>query len=155
MMNQGGNGAFASLDKEVSVADFKIFKFQLVIKEYHLDTFGHVNNATYLQILEEARWEFLTNRGFDLKTIHELRIGPIVLECHIQFLKEICLRQQIIIESQVLSYEKKIGVLRQDILDEQGVVYCQAKLTFGLFDMKARKLILPTDQWLDAIGRKN
>ena len=26
--------------------------------------------------------------GFDLKTIHELGEGPIILECHIQFLKE-------------------------------------------------------------------
>lgn len=131
---------------------FKIFKFQLIIKEHHLDTFGHVNNATYLQLLEEARWEFLTNRGFDLKTIHELGEGPIILECHIQFLKELGLRQCVIIESQVLSYEKKVGVLRQDTFDEQGVLYCQAKLTFGLFDMKTRKLILPTPQWLDAIG---
>ena len=134
------------------MTDFNIFKYQLIIKEHHLDTFAHVNNATYLQLLEEARWEFLTNRGFSLKTIQELGVGPIILECHIQFLKELCLRQLIVIESQVLSYEKKVGVLRQDILDDHGVMCCQAKLTFGLFDMTTRKLALPTTQWLDAIG---
>lgn len=134
------------------MSDFRIFKFQLLIKEQHLDTFGHVNNATYLQLLEEARWEFLNGQGFDLKTIHDLKVGPIILECHIKFLKELVLRQEITIESQVLSYEKKIGIMRQDIVDHQGTLCCQAQLTFGLFDMSTRKLILPSISWLKAIG---
>jgi thioesterase III len=134
------------------MADFKVFKYQLLIREHHLDTFGHVNNATYLQLLEEARWEFLNDRGFNLKTIHDTGMGPIVLECHIQFLKELKLRQPIIIESQMVSYEKKIGIMQQTILNEQGEHFSQAKLTFGFFDMTARKLILPTAAWLKAIG---
>ena len=102
--------------------------------------------------MEEARWEFLTHRGFGLKTIHALGIGPVILECHIKFIKELGLRQPIVIESQVVSYEKKIGQLTQTIFDEQGALCCQAKLTVGLFDMKTRKLILPSDQWFEAIG---
>ncbi|MDP3560424.1 MAG: acyl-CoA thioesterase [Legionellaceae bacterium] len=134
------------------MADFKIFRYPILIKERHLDTFHHVNNATYLELLEEARWDFLNASGFELKKIHEMGTGPIVLECHIKFLKELTLRQSIVIESQVLSYEKKIGVMRQDIFDEQAVLCSQAKITFGFFDMKARKLILPSSQWLEAIG---
>ncbi len=131
---------------------FEKFTYPLTIKEYHLDTFGHVNNATYLQILEEARWEFLNSRGFDLKTIHEIKMGPIILEGHIQFLKELQLRQKIIIESQVISYEKKIGKMRQDIVDEQQTIYFKAEITFGFFDMMTRKLIEPSPTWLNAIG---
>lgn len=134
------------------MANFKIFRHQVLIKEHHLDTFSHVNNATYLQLLEDARWEFLNANGIDLKSIHETKIGPVVLECHIGFLKELRLRQSIIIESQMISFEKKIGVMRQDILDEQGVLCSHAKITFGVFDMKERKLILPTHQWFSAIG---
>jgi thioesterase-3 len=130
----------------------KIFRYPVLIKEHHLDTFSHVNNATYLELLEEARWEFLNAQGIDLKTIHDTKIGPIVLECHIQFLKELKLRQSIIIESQMLSFEKKIGVMRQDISDEHGELCSQAKITFGVFDMNTRKLIIPTEQWLLAIG---
>ena len=134
------------------MTDFKVFRYPLLIIERHLDTFSHVNNATYLEILEEARWAFLTEQGFDLKTIHEHSVGPIVLECNIQFLKELRLRQPIIVESQVLSYEKKIGVMRQDILNEENELSCHAKLIFGFFDFKTRKLILPTEKWLEAIG---
>lgn len=132
--------------------DFKTFRYSVMIKEHHLDTFSHVNNATYLELLEEARWEFLNVNGFDLKTIHASGVGPVVLECNIQFMKELTLRQSIIIESQMMSYEKKIGVMRQDIVDEQGVYYSKAKMTFGFFDLHARKLILPNDEWLRAIG---
>lgn len=42
------------------MTQWKIFQYDMVIKIHHLDTFGHVNNAAYLQIFEEARsWDIL------------------------------------------------------------------------------------------------
>ncbi|MDF1677646.1 MAG: acyl-CoA thioesterase [Legionellaceae bacterium] len=134
------------------MTDFDVFKYKLVIKEHHLDTFGHVNNATYLALLEEARWELLTAHGFGLDVIRTQKKGPIVLECQIRFLKEIMLRETITIESQVLSYEKRIAVMQQDMVDAAGNLCSRAKLTFGFFDLEARKLILPSEEWLSAIG---
>lgn len=67
-------------------------------------------------------------------------------------LKELRLRQSIVIESQMMSYEKKVGMMRQDILNKKGELCSRAELTFGFFDMKTRKLILPSIQWLEAIG---
>ena len=131
---------------------FELFHYSLLIREHHLDTFGHVNNATYLEILEEARWDFIDARGFGLKHIQKLGLGPTILEWNIKFLKEIRLRESIIIESQTLSYERKIGILRQDIVNADKEVCCQAKMTFGLFDVKERRLVLPTPEWLYAIG---
>lgn len=128
------------------------FIYSLVIREQHLDTFGHVNNATYLQLLEEARWEFITSRGFGLSTIQKTGLGPTVLECHIKFLKELRLREQVTIESEILSYEKKIGMLRQNILDTENKLCCTTEMVIGLFDLKARKLVLPTPEWLYACG---
>ncbi len=135
------------------MTDFKVFQYQLVIKEHHLDTFGHVNNATYLALLEEARWELLTEHGFGLHQIQARKMGPVVLECDIKFLRELTLRQTITIESQVLSYEKKVAVMKQDIVNEAGELCSRAKLMFGFFDLEARKLILPSEEWLEAIGR--
>lgn len=131
---------------------FKTFQSRELIKERHLDTFGHVNNATYLELLEEARWEFLNAEGINLKTIHANQIGPIVLECNIKFLKELRLRQMIVIESKVLSFENKIALMSQNIMNEAGELCTEARLVFGVFDMKARKLILPPEKWLQAFG---
>lgn len=124
----------------------------MLIREHHLDTLGHVNNATYLELFEEARWDFLNENGFGLDLIHKLNLGPIVLEFNIKFLKELRLRELIVIESQMISYEKKIGVMRQTIFNHQGDISCQAQMTFGFFDLIARKLILPTEEWLKTIG---
>lgn len=135
-------------------SQFETFDYSLLIREHHLDTFDHINNATYLQILEEARWEFITRRGYGLQKVQQTQMGPVVLEFNIQFKKEITLRENILIQSEVISYDKKIGILRQDIFDESKELCCAAKMTFGLFDLAQRKLMLPTEEWLLAIGLK-
>ena len=36
------------------------------VRGFHCDMFGHVNNARYLEFLEEVRWEWLNrNTNFD------------------------------------------------------------------------------------------
>lgn len=134
------------------MACFKVFHSKLIIKEHHLDTFGHVNNAAYMEILEGARWDFLTEHDFGLNTIQALQCGPVVLEFTLKFKKELRLRQLVNIETKILSYDKKIGTMSQKIIDAESALCCEALLVFGFFDLKARKLILPTPQWLTAIG---
>lgn len=129
----------------------KLFSYPLIIKESYLDTFGHVNNAMYLTLFEEARWDLITKNGFGLEKIQETGLGPTILEIKMVFLKELRLRDQINIETQLLSYERKVGKLSQKMLRD-GEVCCQAEFVFGLFDLKERKLVLPTDEWLRSIG---
>ena len=33
------------------------------VRNYHLDGYGHVNNARYIEFLEEARWAFFEEHG--------------------------------------------------------------------------------------------
>lgn len=129
----------------------KTFSYPLLIKESYLDTFGHVNNATYLNLFEEARWDLVTKNGYGMKKIRETGLGPTILEIKLTFLKELRLREQISIETQLISYEKKVGKLLQKMVRD-GEVCCEAEFVFGLFDVKERKLVLPTPEWLHAIG---
>jgi len=129
-----------------------IHRYPLTILEHHLDTFAHVNNATYLQILEEARWDLITQRGFGMNEVQEKGQGPIILEINMKFLKELKLRQKVIIESETISHTRLVADLRQVILNEAGDKMFEAKITFGFFDLKKRKLIHPTPEWLKAIG---
>jgi thioesterase-3 len=32
------------------------------VRGYHLDLYGHVNNARYLEFLEEGRWSYYEKR---------------------------------------------------------------------------------------------
>lgn len=133
---------------------FKIFYYPLIILERHLDTLAHVNNAAYLEILEEARWKLLTDGGFGVEDIKRDGVSPIVLECHIKYLKEITLREKVMIESQMQSYKDKIGYLKQVIKNDKNEICCEALFTVGLFDLASRKLIFPTEKWLSAIGMR-
>lgn len=130
----------------------KVHTYSITILESHLDTLGHVNNAMYLTLLEEARWDISTSLGFGLEEIQKSQIGPIILDIHIQFKKEIRLRQNVIIETKFEEISKRIATIHHVIRDEQGTVYCLAKLKFGFFDMQSRKLILPPEKWLKAMG---
>src|SRR5678815_336967 len=61
----------------------------IVISEAHLDSFGHVNNARYLELLEQARWDLITERGHGIDVIRRTRSGPTILEINIRFLREL------------------------------------------------------------------
>src|SRR5579863_3711177 len=118
-----------------------VYEYPLVIREAHLDTFGHVNNATYLAILEEARWELITRNGYGLDEVARRRVGPTILEINLKFQRELRNRQQITILTWMDSYVGKIGKVVQQIVDPDSNLCCEALFTIGLFDLAARKLI--------------
>lgn len=128
--------------------------YKILIRETHLDSYGHMNNATYLQIFEEARWEFITQNGWGYKKIHETRQGPVVLEANVSFRKEINLRQLITIESRIIEYTSRVGTLEQKMLDEESNVCAYATFKFGFFDLKERKLLIAPPEWLQALGKQ-
>ena len=126
--------------------------YEVLIRESHLDSFGHMNNAAYLVLFEEARWEFITRNGYGLKKVQELQQGPIVLELSLKFRKEITLREKIKITVELLETKKKISRFRQAMIKEDGTVATELELSFGLFDLRTRRLIDPTPEWKKAIG---
>jgi len=130
----------------------KIGTYKLLIRESYLDTYGHVNNATYLALYEEARWEVVTSRGYGFQKVHDSGQGPVILEVNLKFLKELRLREEITITTEVLDYQGKVGRLKQQMIKADGTVASEAIFVFGLFDLKARKMIEPTPEWKIALG---
>lgn len=130
----------------------KEFKYDVRILEGHLDTFGHVNNATYLELYEEARWDFIQGGEHGLERIMQEKIGPVVLEANIKFRREIKNREIISIVSKTINVHGKILTLEQRMLKADGQVASVATFTVGIMDLKARKLIDPPKGWLEAVG---
>ena len=129
-----------------------LYKYDIVIKEQHLDSYGHVNNAMYLSLYEEARWEAITAGGYGYEKVHETGFGPVILGLDLKFLKELKLREVITVTLEMISYEGKIFKMKQQMLNVSGDVASEIVLTAGFFDLKNRKLILPNEAWLKAIG---
>lgn len=132
--------------------EFKKFDYKMQIIESHLDSFGHVNNAVYLELYERARWEFISQNGYGIESIHNLKQGPVILDVTCRFKREMVNREWITIESQSKNWSGKIGKIHQKILKEDTSVASEAIFTVGFMDLKARKLITPSERWLNAIG---
>jgi thioesterase-3 len=134
--------------------NMQCFTYPVTILETYLDMLGHMNNAVYLTLFEEARWDLVTQQGFGLKKIMETGLAPTILEVKMQYLKEIRLREEIIIETQLLSCHNKIGKIRQR-MRRQEEICCTAEFTFGILDLKKRTLVLPPPEWLAVMGGKS
>jgi thioesterase-3 len=127
-------------------------EYSLLINERHLDLFGHVNNAAYLEIFEEARWDWITHNGFGVREIREWGLGPVLLEARLRFRSEVTNREQVLIRSRTVEYRGKLGQVEQVMTRADGTTACTAEFVIGLFDLKARKLVKPTPEWLRAVG---
>jgi acyl-CoA thioester hydrolase len=123
-----------------------------VVSEAHLDSFGHLNNARYLELFEQARWDLITERGYGLDVVRAQQKGPTILGVELKYLKELAPRETVVIRTEPATYDRKIGKIRQTMVKASGEVACEAVFTFGLFDLTERKLIEPTPEWAHAVG---
>jgi YbgC/YbaW family acyl-CoA thioester hydrolase len=58
---------------------------RLRIRTYELDSFGHVNNAAYLNYLEEARSEFLKQMGLSFHDFARYGVQLVIIEAHVYY----------------------------------------------------------------------
>lgn len=129
------------------------FEYTLQIKEHHLDTFGHVNNAIYLQLYEEARWDFITGGEFGLDEVVRRQQGPVILEVNLRFKRELKNRQIIRIESETIENKGRILKIFQKMVNPtDGQIHSEATFVVGYMDFGKRKLVEPPAAWLKAIG---
>jgi YbgC/YbaW family acyl-CoA thioester hydrolase len=135
--------------------DNTVFEYEVLIREFHLDSFGHVNNAAYVMLYEEARWDFISKNGYGLDVIQKHQMGPVILDLSVRFKRELKNREKIKITSRTVEViSPKIMMLEQMMINSDGKVASEAKFTIGFFDMKARKLIDATPEWMKAVGIK-
>lgn len=136
------------MNPEPATQPIHTFEYHFKVLETHLDTFGHMNHATYLVVFEQARWEFITEHGWGLDRIQERKIGPTILEVKVRYKRELRLREDIKIVSKVYPAEGKLSRIEQTMLNSKGEACCTIELLIGVFDMEKRRLIPPPDDWV-------
>ena len=63
------------------------YETRIIVRGYELDSFGHVNNAVYLNYCEQARWEILRQKNLtDFFSTHTQIL--VVAEVTIRYVKE-------------------------------------------------------------------
>lgn len=87
---------------------------QIKVRGYHLDVYQHVNNARYLEFLEEARWDGLENSdSFQWMTAHN--IAFVVVNININYRRPAVLSDLLTITSQLQQLNGKSGILARSL----------------------------------------
>ncbi|RLD41669.1 MAG: acyl-CoA thioesterase [Bacteroidetes bacterium] len=76
------------------------YYFELRARGNELDSYGHVNNAVYLNYNEQARWEIFRQLGL-LDTIIASGKKIVIVENQIKYIRQVRLFDEIIVETQM------------------------------------------------------
>lgn len=79
----------------------KTFKYNFQVRGYELDSFGHVNNAVYLNYLEQARWEIVQKLGI-LELFKANNSFLIVVETYIKYINELNIFENADVETKMI-----------------------------------------------------
>ncbi|MCQ8226825.1 MULTISPECIES: YbgC/FadM family acyl-CoA thioesterase [Pantoea] len=111
------------------------------VRGYHLDVYQHVNNARYLEFLEEARWQWLE----DVDAFHwlmEQQLAFVVVNININYRRPAVLGDVLNIESEVSQLGGKSGIITQRVLlASDNSVVSDAALTFVCIDLRTQKAV--------------
>ena len=127
----------------------KVFEYSVIVREHNLDTLGHLNNASYLQQFEEARWDFSDKGGFGLDWVLSNKQSPIVLKAEMSFRKEVLNREALLIQSEFVGFKNSlIGSFKQKMIKSNKKVASILSIDVGFMDLKERKLMNFPKNWV-------
>lgn len=128
-----------------------MFHSEIKIRGYHLDMFRHVNNARYLEFLEEGRWAF-----FDATPDFFYRLKDVtffVVNININYRRPATLGDVLDIQTRLSKIGNTSGVLRQEVYNKgTGELTADADITFVITDAKTQKPLNLNDRLKDVIA---
>lgn len=109
------------------------------VRGYHLDGFGHVNNARYLEFLEEARWAVFDEK-LDLESLARDGFVFTVVNININYRLPAFLHDTLTVETRVKEWRRRSTVLHQQVTNRaSGQTVADADITFVMVDVKTQK----------------
>jgi acyl-CoA thioester hydrolase len=119
----------------------KPFSVPITVRGYETDTQGHLNQSVYLQYAEHARWEMLHAAGISQQDLVNQRVGPVVLETTIRYLRELRAGDETEMTCEFLVNSRKTFQVRQTLTKADGTVAAEVTGVAGMLDLKERRLI--------------
>ena len=112
---------------------------EIKIRGYHLDMYRHVNNARYLEFLEEARWRMVESSA-SLRTWHARGLAFLVVKVVINYRRPAVLDDELEITSDVAHLGGRSGVIHQEVLRaDDGERFADADISFVVLDIETQK----------------
>ncbi|MDT0174751.1 YbgC/FadM family acyl-CoA thioesterase [Enterobacter sp. BRE11] len=111
------------------------------VRGYHLDVYQHVNNARYLEFLEEARWQWLEEADA-FNWLQQQQLAFVVVNININYRRPAVLGDVLAIHSEMAQLNGKSGVITQRVtLAGSEILVADAALTFVCIDLRTQKAV--------------
>jgi thioesterase-3 len=119
---------------------------EIKVRGYHLDVYSHVNNARYVEFLEEGRWALF--EGLDLtKEALERGYAFNVVNINISYTNEACLGEVLVLKTEFKKHGNKSITLSQKIFRKSdGKQAVDADVTFVMVDIKTGRAVELDDE---------
>jgi thioesterase III len=115
---------------------------QIKIRGYHVDLYGHVNNARYLELLEEARWSHFED-SLDWELFQSNKWAFVVVNINISYRKPAVPGDVVHIHTAYKSHSSRSMTLKQTVyLNGTDTVVAEAEITFVVLDGKTGKVMM-------------
>jgi thioesterase-3 len=109
------------------------------VRGYHLDLYRHVNNARYLEFLEEARWSFLESRSH-IESLEKSGHTFAVVNININYRRPAYMGETLQITTSMKAIGNRSCVMHQLVtLQGTDTVIAEADVTFVLVDTRTEK----------------
>jgi thioesterase-3 len=112
------------------------------VRGYHLDVFGVVNHARYLEFLEEARWAYAEERPKLAASLQEAGIGHSVVNLNIDYHRAARMGDVLKIETGLSrAGNSSITFIQKALLEPDGQAVISAQITDVFFELKTGETI--------------
>lgn len=126
------------------------------VRGYHLDVYGHVNNARYLEFLEEGRWGIMEDSD-TIAALEKLGRAFVVVQINIRFRKPILMGDRIQIHTRLEELGLSSGRMEQTIRPAgSDAVLADAQVTFVIVDRQTHRPVAidgPLREIFDSVWR--
>ncbi|HOT96385.1 MAG TPA: thioesterase family protein [bacterium] len=114
------------------------------VRSYELDSFGHVNNAIYLQYLEYARSEYLLQVGISFSDFQRWNAFPYVVRAEIDYKASSRYDDELKITGWVSAWGKSSFVLSYEVFNKSaGRMGALAEIKFAWVDRDEKIIRIP------------
>ena len=125
-----------------SIHKIMICECNLTVRSYECDSYGHVNNANYLNYLEYGRYEFLKTIGFDYPAMFQAGYGIYVARIEIDYKMAAVTDDNLLIRSWPIKKGAVSGIIAQQIIRGKDIII-EAKVTWAFVNKTGQPVKVP------------
>ena len=117
-------------------------EFNLRVRFYELDPYGHVNHATYLQYFEAARVKWLADMGHGLVELQEQQVHLVVTTVATRFVAPAVLDDELVIDTSLIEAKRVRAQWAQHVRRGGELIACQ-RINFATVSPAGRPIRIP------------